>query len=917
MRQVARLPRPFTLACVLAGVAASLFVGLLVTGAGGPTASRDLSDFGLVAATLAATAACASAARKGRHRRMWWLLSASCFSWGIGQMIWTAYEAIPPTREVPFPSAADIGYLGAVPLAVAALISLPTVSQSTAGRLRTLLDGMMIAGSLLLTSWVIVLKPVFHAGGDSLLAEAISLAYPAGDVVIATIVLYVLLRVRQTRAAGAVPLGLIGGGLGALAVSDSGFAYLTATNSYASGNLIDIGWFLGFTTIALAGVRGSKPAAEDDSVAAEGRPLPVLLPYVAVLVALAASSIEVIRVGGSDLVMTWIRTGIVLALVARQIVTLSENLSLTKHLNARLRDLRASEKRFEALVQHSSDVVTVVDADGVVEYQSESVQRVFGYSAESLVGRPITDVLVGQSIERLRETLEEAASESYATRVIECTLPHVTGRVCHAEMTITNLLENVNVGGFVLNTRDISERKTLQDQLIHEAFHDSLTDLANRALFSDRIEDILRRGFRDGNFTAVLFMDLDGFKSVNDSLGHAAGDLLLVQFAERLTECVRPTDLVARLGGDEFAVLIPDQTDYKTPVSIVKRIMRSLKRSFVIDGHEINLSASIGIATTEGAIDSSDQLLRNADLAMYRAKSTDGGSGYAIYDPKMHARLVERLQLEADLRRALDLEELVLHYQPTVALASGTITGFEALVRWQHPTRGLVPPDQFIGLAEETGLIRPLGRWVLDQACRELAGWRKAYGLPWLTMSVNISGYQLHHGSLVPDVSAALATSGLPAHCLVLEMTESVLMDHSEETLELLGSLKEMGVRLAIDDFGTGYSSLSYLHRFPVDILKIDRSFVERLGTSGGDSELVGTIVRLGQSLRMTTIAEGVEELEQVRLLRALGCEMAQGFHFSRPIVAEAVEDHLLAGMPQLPTAPVDVEPAAAKDAAA
>jgi diguanylate cyclase (GGDEF)-like protein/PAS domain S-box-containing protein len=912
MRQVARRPRPFALACVVAGVVAGLFIGLLVAGAGGPTASRDISDFGLVGATLVATASCASAARKRRHRRMWSLLAASCFSWGVGQSIWTAYESIPPYREVPFPSAADIGYLGAVPLAVAALIFLPTVSQSTAGRLRTLLDGMMIAGSLLLTSWVIVLKPVFRAGGDGLLAQVISLAYPAGDVVIATIVLYVLLRVRQTSAAGAVPLGLIGIGLGALAVSDSGFAYLTATNSYSSGNLIDIGWFLGFITIALAGVRGSKPTVEGDNVAAEGRSLPILLPYAAVLIALAASSIEVVRAGSSDLVMTWIRTGIVLALVARQIITLAENLSLTKHLHARLQELRASEQRFEALVQHSSDVVTVIDADGVVQYQSESVQRVFGYTADSLVGRPIAELLLGDSDKRLHETLEDAAPESYATRVIECTLRHVTGRVCHAEITITNLLENANVGGFVLNTRDISERKTLQDQLIHEAFHDSLTDLANRTLFSERIEDILRRGFRRGSFASVLFMDLDGFKSVNDSLGHAAGDLLLVQFAERLTACVRPTDLVARLGGDEFAVLIAEQSDYKTPVEIVKRIMRSLRRSFVIDGHEIHLSASVGIATTEGEIESSDQLLRNADLAMYRAKG--GESSYAIYDPKMHARLVERLQLEADLRRALDLDELVLHYQPTVALASGTITGFEALVRWQHPTRGLIPPDQFITLAEETGLIRPLGRWVLDRACRELARWRKAHGLPWLTVSVNISGYQLHHGILVADVSAALATTGLPAHCLVLEMTESVLMDHSEENLELLGSLKEMGVRLAIDDFGTGYSSLSYLHRFPVDILKIDRSFVERLGTSSGDSELVGTIVRLGQSLRMTTIAEGVEEPEQVHLLRALGCELAQGFHFSRPIVSEAVEDHLLAGRPQLP-ASAEVVPAGAAPA--
>jgi EAL domain-containing protein (putative c-di-GMP-specific phosphodiesterase class I) len=300
---------------------------------------------------------------------------------------------------------------------------------------------------------------------------------------------------------------------------------------------------------------------------------------------------------------------------------------------------------------------------------------------------------------------------------------------------------------------------------------------------------------------------------------------------------------------------------------------------------------------------------------MYRAKSS-GEGGYAIYDPKMHARLVHRLQLEADLRRALEFDELDIHYQPTVALATGTITGFEALVRWQHPTRGLMMPDQFIPLAEETGLIRPLGRWVLENACRELARWRAEYDFPWLTVSVNLSGYQLHHSSLVADVSAALAASGLPAHCLVLEMTESVLMDHSEENLELLGALKENGVRLAIDDFGTGYSSLSYLHRFPVDILKIDRSFVERLGASTGDSELVGTIVRLGQSLRMTTIAEGVEEIEQVRVLRGLGCELAQGFLYSRPMRVDAVEDQLRAGMPRFPVALDEGEPATA-DAAA
>jgi diguanylate cyclase (GGDEF)-like protein len=455
-------------------------------------------------------------------------------------------------------------------------------------------------------------------------------------------------------------------------------------------------------------------------------------------------------------------------------------------------------------------------------------------------------------------------------------------------MTITNLLDNPSVGGLVLNTRDTSERKTLEDQLVHEAFHDSLTALANRALFTDRVEHALKRRSRDTGGIAVLFLDLDGFKEVNDSLGHAAGDQLLMQVAVRLRSCVWAGDTVARVGGDEFAVLIEGLDDKAEAVAA--RITETLREPFVVEGQELHVRASVGIAVRDPDVESADQLLRNADLAMYRAKATGEGS-FERYDPDMHADVVERLQLGADLRRALESEELTLHYQPTFALASGQIMGVEALIRWNHSGRGPVPPSQFIPLAENSGFVRPIGKWVLGEACRQAVLWHERHPAnPNLYISVNISGRQLKHAELIEDVAEALGASGLPAECLVLEITESVLMAHTEENVAVLRSLREMGVRLAIDDFGTGYSSLSYLHRFPVDMLKIDRSFVDHLRGTSEDTELVRTIVRLGQSLRMMTVGEGVEDHAQFLSLKRIGCDLAQGFYFSAPVAPEHID---------------------------
>jgi diguanylate cyclase (GGDEF)-like protein/PAS domain S-box-containing protein len=897
--------RRFVVECAGIGVIALLWLACLVLGVGGPRATQAISNFGLIAAAASAGLACLATARHGtaQQERMWRLLGVSALSWGSGQAAWTWYETV-LGREVPFPSLADVGYLAAVPLAAAALLSLPFAAQNLAGRVRQVLDGLMIAASLLLISWVLVLNTLFQAGTDNGLSQAISLAYPIGDIVVGTIVLFMLTRARGTNGATEIPLPLIGAGLVAWAVADSGFVYLTAVGSYSSGALIDAGWFLGYLLILIAARKSAARSSGQDAAGSGadrmdkpvgGDQLGLLLPYVAVGGSLVVSTVVQIQHGRLGPFAGWVRSFIMLALIGRQVLTLLENSSLARHLESRViertAELQASEQRFQALVQHSSEVVILVNRNGLVEYVSESMARVFGYGEADLRGRLLSDIFYLDAGTRLREGLAEAAQRPYGVLELELPLQHRDGQQCTAQITITNLLDNPSVAGLVLNTRDISERRQLEDQLSHQAFHDNLTSLANRALFKDRVEHALKRTLRQTPSVAVLFLDLDGFKEVNDSLGHAAGDRLLIQVAQRLAASVRPGDTIARFGGDEFAVLIEDASDDLELARVAERILEDLRQPFFINDRELHVRGSMGIARMDPDVDEVDQLLRNADLAMYRAKAA-GQGGFERYDPGMHTELVARVQLEADLRRALEIRELFLHYQPTLDLASGQIVGAEALARWQHPTRGLVPPSEFIPLAEASGLIRPLGAWVLREACRQAAEWQRASSQrnkPF-SLSVNLSGKQVQHAQVIQDVAAALEESGLPPESLVLEMTESVLLDDSEIVLDILQQLKRLGVRLAIDDFGTGYSSLSYLHRFPVDVLKIDRSFVERLSHASDNAELARTVVRLGQSLQLQTVAEGVEDSAQFLTLRRMGCDIGQGFYFGRPMVGEEME---------------------------
>ena len=437
---------------------------------------------------------------------------------------------------------------------------------------------------------------------------------------------------------------------------------------------------------------------------------------------------------------------------------------------------------------------------------------------------------------------------------------------------------------------DVTQRRTIEAELAIQTFRDRLTSLPNRALFLERLTQAILRSDRRKLFAAVLFLDLDRFKVVNDSLSHDAGDQLLVQVARRLRGCLRPDDTVARLGGDEFVMLFEDIPNVNDGLTVADRITEDLLQPFILNGQEVFTTCSMGIAISSSAETSPADLIRDAEVAMYRAKAKGKGS-VEIFDSSMNAQALARFHLDNEMRRALERDEFVLHYQPVVGLKTGLIEGWEALARWNHPERGLVPPLEFIPLAEETGLIVPLGKWVLEAACLQAGLWAEAFPCePARLMNVNISGRQFGKPDLIPTVLQALSSSTLAPHCLKLEITESVMMLDPLASLEAMNVFRSQNIHLVIDDFGTGYSSLSYLKRFPVDTLKIDKSFVDGLGNDPESTAICNAVISLAQSLGMKVTAEGIETEQQLRQLQALGCDQGQGYYFSRPLGQAAAE---------------------------
>jgi diguanylate cyclase (GGDEF)-like protein/PAS domain S-box-containing protein len=548
--------------------------------------------------------------------------------------------------------------------------------------------------------------------------------------------------------------------------------------------------------------------------------------------------------------------------------------------------LRQSEARFRGLVQRAEDIILILDADGTARYVSPSYERVLGILPSTLIGRNIFDSLHPDDRPLANQVLAELVSTPGRARTVEVRVRHHNDTWRTLDAIASNSLDDPAIGGIVVNARDVTERKELEEQLVHQAFHDSLTGLPNRALFMDRLSHALSRAHREAADLAVLYLDVDQFKVINDSLGHKSGDRLLMSVADRLQMSVRPGDTVARLGGDEFTVLLEDAgTD--EAVRVARRIGQRLLAPFNLEGREVVVTGSIGIACKTSPENRPDDLLRNADVAMYAAKH-GGKARFEVFDAVMQTRAWERLELEADLRHAVERNEFRVYYQPLVQLGTRSLVGIEALVRWEHPTRGLVMPSEFIPLAEETGLIMPIGIWVLEEACRQTRAWQIAHpSTPPLTISVNLSPRMLQQANLFDEVSRILDQTGLDPSSLKLEMTEGVMMHEAGKAMDVLVRLRSLGIRLAIDDFGTGYSSLAYLQYLPIDLLKIDRSFIARLGQGAENTAIVRTIMAMAETLNLSVIGEGVETADQEEFLQALGCTVGQGFFFSKPVPAE------------------------------
>ncbi len=583
--------------------------------------------------------------------------------------------------------------------------------------------------------------------------------------------------------------------------------------------------------------------------------------------------------------------------VTRLLIRYREQVESTVVLELRQQSASAGERRLKSLIQNSSDVIVLVSGDGTVTMVSDACERAWGQTADALVGKSVFDLIETEDASRIRRLFDESVLVDTAQIASEGKVVCSDGGVKEFELHFANLLDDPDVSGVLLTFHDLTERKKFEQELAHHAFHDRLTALPNRALFLDRLTHRLKAREIDGNNFAVLFIDLDNFKVINDSLGHDAGDKLLIEVAARLQSVVRPVDTVARMGGDEFTIILDEAANADEAVEVGERILKALVTPLSLGDREIFVTSSIGVVMASDSTLDAAGLLRDADTAMYEAKG-NGKAGVTVFEASMNLHAVDRMELESDLRVAIENEQFFLAYQPIVDMDTGRLRDVEALIRWQHPVRGVVAPLSFIPLAEETGLICAIGRWALREGCGQLARWNEGLqGEDRLRISVNVSARQVQEKGYIAEILATVTEFGIEPRLVELEVTETAMLNDLVKMKGVFDELRKIGFRIAIDDFGTGYSSMAYLSHLPVDTLKIDRSFVIPLGEDDRAIGVVQAMITMAHTLGLGITGEGVETHEQLKSLQVMGCDLGQGFLFDRPMTPESVTQ--LLGRPE------------------
>ncbi|MFI6337161.1 putative bifunctional diguanylate cyclase/phosphodiesterase [Streptomyces sp. NPDC050535] len=909
---------------VLALVCAGYAVGSAL-GWGSASLALFMGDFGLSAAAGAAAVSCFRYAqsRRSRFRPAWLLFAFSSTMACLGNAIWGWYEVV-LDRPMPSPSFADVFFLCFAPPAIVGLLVLAKRPVTRAGWVCLALDSWLIGGSLLTLSWSLALAQAAKFDGPSVAHTALSLAYPLLDIALVSMVLALHFR-RSSVNRSAVNTAI--GALALTVMCDALFTSPLLHNDYRSGQLLDAGWFAGSLLLAYApwvGPRFGQPGVERYDTAGharvvhehipgqrqEGRQghtggqvqtplhgagqsgghgrypatrpiagsLAALTPYLAAAVCTLGILYNVLNGRNVDRVVLITAGLVVLALVVRQGIMLLDNITLTQ-------ELAQKENHFRSLVQGSSDVIMIAAPNGILRYVSPAAAGVYGRDAEDLVGSELASLIhpedLGCVVHEVRRFLAASHFEEPTTR-IECRFRSGDGGWLNVESTV-----NRHHGGLIFNSRDVTERVRLQAQLQHNAEHDPLTDLPNRALFTRRVQQALSGRRSTDRGTAVLFIDLDGFKAVNDTIGHQAGDELLVQAARRLQDSVRHGDTAARLGGDEFAALIVgDGTRDRTArehqiLELADRLRLRLSQPYTIDGNDVRVAASIGVGFAEPGL-GAGELLRNADLAMYRAKATGKGR-VELYAPQMQQDVVRKAELATRLRSALQDGEFTLLHQPVVSLDNGRITTVAAQARWRSSQGVLFTPAEFLRVAEDSDRTAELGRWMLEEAIEQAAE-RAAGGLV-VPVAVRMNARRLlDRSGPLGSVEALLTRYGLPSGALIIELSDTDPRASLDELERRLNALRRLGVRIALDGFGSGYAAITALRRLPVDVLKLDRDLVEGVVESARLHKITSGLLRIATDLGLQSVADGVDLPEQVVALRAMGCTHGQGMAFSAPL---------------------------------